>query len=191
MMKLWGGSYRKCNCFAFVNQLTVHIICRHVSFFYYHLYKDTVETIMPAYVEHWEKYTERAIAKERWRAKRIIAFPVHSKLPEHWTLAIAVNTSYQAENPPIRSIKLFHFDSFPCDSGSRAKAEKFTRFALNLSDGEELAVYEVPVPYQPTYSSDCGLYPAHFLKIFLNNADKAIDFCQKVSSHEHTSLNHC
>jgi Ulp1 family protease len=144
-----------------------------------------VETIMPAAVEHWWLYTEKAVAKGRWREKRVIAFPVHSKFPAHWTLAIAVNTNYHPETPSPPNIQLFHFDSCPCNSGSHDKAVKFARFAFNLGKEEKLVAYEVPVPYQPTSSNDCGLYPAHFLKIFLNNVDKSVEFCQRVSRHDY------
>jgi Ulp1 family protease len=115
--------------------------------------------------------------KPSWKSKRILAYPVHTPSPGHWTLAIAVDMTWRSSQKGSRKINIFHFDSLPVGNEHRDLAEKFGRHAFEVADSEELKVFEVPIPNQPAYSNDCGLYPSHFLKIFLSDIEKYLDFC--------------
>jgi hypothetical protein len=122
------------------------------------------------------------------KSRRVIAFPVHVDVPKHWTLGIAVNTSYRSQKPgdppadnATANWHLFHFDSHPCQPQSRTFARGFTRWALELPESQALAETEVPVPRQPGDSNDCGLYPAQFLMCFLADMDNYIQHCITVS----------
>jgi hypothetical protein len=154
-----------------------------VSYLYHHIHKNSVEIILPATVGNWStlKHTNRIPRPiKEWRQRRLLAFTVFHDKPGHWTLAIAVNMNYNAGIDNSPNISVFHFDSLPIQTKSIAFAEEYARYAFQLTKAEKSKAFEIPVPFQPASSNDCGLYPAHFLKIFLKDIDKAIEFCVKV-----------
>lgn len=117
--------------------------------------------------------------------KRIIAFPVHasggaSGWP-HWTLGIVVNRKWEkSEEVQIQhDWILFHFDTMHCNDDSELNAVKVATFITQSNSNIKLI--DIPVPKQPSLSNDCGLYPAHFLKIFLSNINRSIEECTAVS----------
>jgi Ulp1 family protease len=89
-----------------------------------------------------------------------------------------MNYNVGINNSP--NISVFHFNSLPTQTKSIACAEEYDRYVFQLTKAEKSKAFEVPVPFQPASSNDCGHYPAHFLKIFLKDIDKAIKFCVKV-----------
>jgi hypothetical protein len=125
-------------------------------------------------------------APSRFRENWIIAFPVHAAAlsgPDHWSLGILVNELYNAsrQNQDKQWI-LFHFDSFPgCNENSKPNAIEIAKFIIDAKS-IDVEFVEVPVPMQSPISNDCGLFPAHFLRIFLRNPDLSIKVC-KVGIH--------
>ena len=113
--------------------------------------------------------------------KQIIAFPIFSDEgnggPAHWTLGTLVDVNWQREGLEIQndpSWHLFHFDSTLCNLENRETANAIGRFILQKVPFKFM---EIPVPIQSPTSNDCGLYPAHFLRIFLTDVEKSIKFC--------------
>jgi hypothetical protein len=143
---------------------------------------------MPNRIAHWKAFKpvmNRGKVNETWKTRQILAFPVHTDSPGHWTLGIAVNKKWGIL-PSVRpEIEVFHLDSLPHDEKHREIAEQFARHAFQLTKDDECQVIEVAVPYQPFGSNDCGLYPAHFLKIFLSDIDNGLSICRKVSRIRH------
>lgn len=125
---------------------------------------------------------------EETRNKRVVAYPVHAQKAfpgaEHWTLAVMVNENWVegAEHQTNQRWQIFHFDTLHCNANSKINAVKTALFIAESSDDSEIDFCEVAVPYQPAGSNDCGLYPAHFLKIFLSNIDKSISICKSGDS---------
>lgn len=127
-----------------------------------------------------------AVPSDTLRNKRVIAYPVHadeSSGPPHWTLGILVNKSWDrnADTQADRRWSLLHFDTAHCNSSSESNALAVAKFIAGFKSNLEIEIVDVPVPKQPALSNDCGLYPAHFLKIFLSNIDKSIEECTTVS----------
>jgi Ulp1 family protease len=140
---------------------------------------------MPNVLNHWNVFHTKEDPlqpRESWKSKRLLAFPIHTSNPGHWTLAVAINHSWNVSPKRAPQIDVFHFDSFPDSPQHRKKAEKFARYAFQLEKGNLCRVIEVAVPRQTTWSNDCGLYPSHFLKIFLSDVEKALSVCMKVSN---------
>jgi hypothetical protein len=119
---------------------------------------------------------------QRLREKRIIVFPLHFDVPQHWTLGITFNCSWN--NAPGAAAedqrwKLFHFDSLGDNRAILTKAHNFAAFLLETAP-TSIEARNIPALLQPTNSVDCGLYPFHLLRVFLRDRDKAIQYCSKV-----------
>jgi len=115
--------------------------------------------------------------------RRLLAWVPHSESPDHFTLAVLVNTKWSpdADQSSKPDWHLFHMDSLP-RSKPRAAGEhsgRFAAFLLRIPD-DQITVTEVPVPPQPG-GSECGLCAVHFLRIFLEDIGKATKFCLEVS----------
>lgn len=150
-------------------------------------------------VAHWVSLSARKITdspekfrKQRrrrvyplieWTSKRIIAFPVHS--PGHWTLGIVINYSWRTEQKA--DWRAFHLDSYPCNQEAIKTAHKIALFVTGIKHRYELSIKEIPVPGQRTSSNDCGLWPAHYLRVFLKEREAFINRFQSVCSPEFRS----
>lgn len=121
-------------------------------------------------------------------SKRIIAYPVHAAEgasgSAHWTLGVLVNRSWERnEDAQVgHDWVLLHFDTLHCNDKSESNAMKVARFISQK--GSDIELIDVPVPRQPPLSNNCGLYPAHLLKIFLSNVERSIKDCTAVSISE-------
>lgn len=151
------------------------------------MFKDEVEIISGLSFIRWAssvKYGNptQPLKPERLQC-RIIAFPIHISDPPHWTLGIIVNTSWQAQTDATKhpTWVILHLDSCHCSNRSMQLALDFTCYLLGIKEKDSVKKYEIPVPSQAPKSQDCGLYPAHFLKIFLTNPDEMIRYCTSVS----------
>lgn len=120
---------------------------------------------------------------EYWNSLRIIAFPIFAKSPNHWTLGILVNKFWQSDKATQTKFNwvLLHFDSLPCNNSSIANGAQFAKFVTSSMDAKPIEIIDVPVPKQATHSNDCGLWPAHYLRTFLNDREFFIDYCTTVS----------
>jgi Ulp1 family protease len=110
---------------------------------------------------------------------------MHLESPRHWTLGIAVNLDWdvQQENGQNTSRWIvLHFDSHHCSEVPKKRAVAFARWFLDLPPKTALKLYEVPVPSQPPGSNDCGLYPAHFWKVFLHDPVQYLKLCTTVNT---------
>jgi hypothetical protein len=118
---------------------------------------------------------------------RVIAFPVHADNSHsgiaHWTLGILVNTLWKTGCKKQISFKwtLFHMDSAHCNPNNIKNATRIAQYVTKTEFKSEIKVIDLPVPTQ-NGSSDCGLYPAHFLRTFLRDVDYFINYCSSVSS---------
>jgi hypothetical protein len=114
-----------------------------------------------------------------WRNRQIIAFPVHST--NHWTLGMVVNIAWDSdgdEGDVFSPVWVgFHFDSYPCNSEAMATAHKLGLQLTGITRRKDLKFTEIPVPGQASRSNDCALWPAHYLKTFLQDIDKFIEYC--------------
>jgi hypothetical protein len=129
--------------------------------------------------------TKKKKAKEKdlepspeWKRRWIIAFPMH--MDDHWTLGIAVNKKHSIN---LEDWHLFHFNSLVMNSAPRAieRVRTFAQFALGkIQDRAQISYHEIPVPRQKAGSNDCGLWPAHFLGIFLEDSERFIQYCCSV-----------
>ena len=117
----------------------------------------------------------------RWKRRWIVAFPVHNDYPGHWTMGLLVTLKYSTGGQDWR---LFHFNSLvlPTQITSERRCLTFAQFVLRCADSRFIKFVDVPVPEQAEESNDCGLYPAHFLKVFLSDPEKFIKHCTSVSS---------
>lgn len=117
---------------------------------------------------------------------RVVAYPVHADDSNiefaHWTLGLLVNISWKKGTvlQEAHDWHVFHFDSLCCNERSLPNATDIARRILN--GGEEILIqsHEVSVPRQPPGSNNCGLYPAHFLRIFLSDVEGHIQHCLSV-----------
>lgn len=114
--------------------------------------------------------------------KRIVAFPVHTEHPNHWTLGILVNLNWtEAKQFTLgRSEEnwcLFHFDSSGQDKSIMDSARQFASFILELPSPQCINAFMIPALEQPAESNDCGLYPFHFLRVFLRDRERNIEYC--------------
>lgn len=151
-----------------------------------------MEVIPTACLNSWSTKKARAVPTRRnekrgkrtqslpippahWKTKRIIAYPVHS--PGHWTLGILVNKLWQEQG---ENWVAYHFDSFKCNEYALPTALAFGQYVTGIRHRCDLPIKEVPVPQQRAGSNDCGLWTAHYLKIFLKDIDFFIDFCNLV-----------
>lgn len=122
--------------------------------------------------------------------KRIIAFPFHSKLSQHWTLGILVNLNWKpddtlgAEAAMLPDWRLLYFDSMGANSDIMERARQFSTFLVEVSDTDVKSVC-VPTLMQRSNSMDCGLYPFHFLRVFLRDRNRLIQYCTSVSTLPH------
>jgi hypothetical protein len=145
--------------------------------------------ISPKYrdeVEHTGTITKRQVhtnAPRDFVNKWIIVFPVHAGLSsgsEHWTLGILVNVKHDKDRieQPLKEWHLFHFNSLPgCNSKSKSNAIGIAQYLTYTDDEEDICFREIPVPRQGFGSNDCGLYPSHFMKIFLGHPEFFIKYC--------------
>ena len=124
--------------------------------------------------------------KQHW-THRFIAFPFHSNEPGHWTLCIAVNMKWkrgcsQAELEAMRSghWTLLHFDSLSKNSKIEQDAIEYARHIFELTAEATVDSIQVPALKQPAGSMDCGLYPFHFLRVFLTDREKYLELCLQV-----------
>jgi hypothetical protein len=117
--------------------------------------------------------------RTRWPARWILAFPVFVEDPSHWTLGILVNKSYGTAVPDW---SVFHFNSLLLENEvqSDQRCLDFAHFILSESLSNEVTLFNIPVPSQKGMSNDCGLWGAHYLRIFLEDADKFIKYCSSV-----------
>lgn len=151
-----------------------------------------MEVIPTEFLSSWSKRKARPVPKgrnkipnkrtrslpsplESWKTRRIIAYPVHS--PGHWTLAILVNKLWLEKG---QNWIVYHFDSFKCNEYALPTALSFGQYVTGIKHRRDLPIKEVPVPQQSPDSNDCGLWTAHFLKVFLKDVDFFINFCDSV-----------
>jgi Ulp1 family protease len=140
---------------------------------------------MPNVFAFWKAYHKQrntVFPRAEWKSKRILAFPVHIADPGHWTLSIAVNTNWATPLSIRPHVDVYHLDSLPDNPQHRKLSESFARHIFQLEDTDYCQVHEVAVPRQPHFSNDCGLYPAHFMKIFLTDVEKGLLACINVSA---------
>jgi hypothetical protein len=134
-------------------------------------------------------------APEDLKDKRLIAFPVFAedgnKGPAHWTLGILYNALWK-ENLSNHLSKqtdyewmLFHFDSARCNKQSKINAISLAQFLTKTDFKKDIKFIEVLVPLQGSFSNDCGLYPAHYLKLFCLDVEDSIAYCTSVSVLKH------
>ena len=111
----------------------------------------------------------------------MLAFPVHS--PAHWTLGLLVNLAWTKDDKKgVPEWMLFHFDSHPTNVDyPLIIARHFAKCITGVKHRRDISIKDVPVPGQKTHSNDCGLWPAHYLKVILQDPDFIIDFCRTVS----------
>lgn len=128
--------------------------------------------------------------------KRIVAFPLHSQNPLHWTLGILVNLNWKSLDLTCSTTRdakwiLFHFDSLSSNSELMSTAIQFSKFLVEVPANHNVNGVMVPALRQPTCSVDCALYPFHFLRVFLQDREKYIEYCRKVRllSDDITCLN--
>jgi len=129
------------------------------------------------------KYAEQLGGLD-FSTRRLLAWIPHSPYPDHYTLAVLVNVSWSrnASKPLKPDWHLFHLDSLP-NSKPRAAgvySGKFAAYLLGIPY-TDITVTEVSVPKQPG-GSECGLCAVHFLRIFLEDIDKATKFCLEASN---------
>lgn len=118
--------------------------------------------------------------------KRILAFPVHSKTFQHWTLGILVNLKWSSRKATTNERtdeewRLFHFDSLGCIKDVMRQAQEFASYLVELPTTSIMATM-IPCLVQPSMSNDCGLYPFHFLRVFLRDRERSIHYCLQVCS---------
>jgi Ulp1 family protease len=107
----------------------------------------------------------------------------------HFTLNIVLNDNWR--EPKLKPLHpkwmLFHFDSLRTATRqgewtlNLKNAKGFALWALDIRDKDKLDIFDTPVPQQASASNDCGLFAAHFLRVFLNDIQKSRDFCIQVS----------
>jgi hypothetical protein len=117
-------------------------------------------------------------AKLTYARHRLVAFATIEDF--HFTLGILINLNWKKPDS-LPSWRLFHFDSLNGTylANNKLNARKFGAFLAGIRI-KDLPITEVPVPMQGPGSNTCGLFAAHFLRIFLDDIDKSIEFCTKV-----------
>jgi hypothetical protein len=113
-----------------------------------------------------------------WRDRQVVAYPVHS--PNHWTLGVLINLAWDKRDEEVVPIKWvgLHFDSFPCNTEALLTAQTIGRHITGINSRSDLAFVNVPVPGQRKHSNDCALWPAHYLKMFLQDIQFYTEYCQ-------------
>jgi Ulp1 family protease len=122
--------------------------------------------------------------RDFWRKHKYIACVIYSTTTEdfvsgkgHYTLGIVINLNWEEDDEvPINPKWLsLHFDSLHGSTGDSTKRELngITRFIAGPDYGD-LDYVEVAIPQQSGGSNDCGLYPPHFFRIFLQNPEVCI-----------------
>jgi hypothetical protein len=119
------------------------------------------------------------------RSYRLIAFPVYTAANKsgssHWTLGILYNQLWNKTSSPQLEFDwhLFHFNSLVnCNRETAVTATEAAQYLTKTDFKVDIKYVEVPVPRQE--GCDCGLYPAHFLKVFLCDLDASIEHCLSV-----------
>lgn len=159
-------------------------------------FQSEIEVLPAIYTLYWSRFglnqesahdkPDEPVPMEYWKNMRIIAFPIFAKSPNHWTLGILVNVLWQ----PNKAIQtkfdwvLLHFDSLPCNESSTANGILFAKFVVAMKGNKTIQCVDVPVPKQASHSNDCGLWPAHYLRTFLNDREFFISHCTSVRFSE-------
>lgn len=112
-----------------------------------------------------------------WRQHQIIAYPVYSV--QHWSLALLVNLAWSDIQTDVVSVDWtgFHFDSYPTGKDAIRTAKAVGQHLTGIKHRRNLRFIEVPVPGQKQYTNDCALWPAHYLRTFLENIPAFTKHC--------------
>ena len=106
---------------------------------------------------------------------RYVAFPLHEDSPGHWTLCILVNLKWiHGKRKKPRGWICLHLDSFYSSPSMSRIIQDYSKYLLEPETDEDLPFFHIPVAQQPVGSNDCGLYPAHYLRIFLQDPEQFI-----------------
>jgi Ulp1 family protease len=92
---------------------------------------------------------------------------------QHFSLGIIVNPNWGTDKPP--QWILLHLDSRAQMTNHCSRAHAFAAWLME-TDQESIKVIRVPTPQERSGSNDCGLYTAHYLKIFLDDDEVALMF---------------